>query len=301
MRGVDCLTPYYDSVRKRANLESFSGHEGFDLVEVDLRVAAIEPLLETSDVVFHQSAQPGVRLSWSDGFAQYVEHNVLVTQRLLEAVRQQPVERVVFASSSSVYGNASSYPSTETDLPRPHSPYGVTKLAAEHLCALYATNWGLPTVSLRYFSVYGPRQRPDMATHRLIEAALGPEREERGSSFPLYGDGRQVRDFTYVGDVVAANIAAATADVAPGTAINVAGGSSCTLADLVEVVGNLVGHEVPLDRRPAQPGDVGRTGGSIERAGELLGWEPRMGLQAGVARQVKWHVGRRAAADLTSR
>jgi len=271
VRGVDCFTPYYDAVTKRANLESLTDHEGFDLVEVDLRVAAIEPLLATTDVVFHQSAQPGVRLSWSDGFAQYVEHNVLVTQRLLEAVRRQPVERVVFASSSSVYGNASSYPSTETDLPRPHSPYGVTKLAAEHLCALYATNWGLPTVSLRYFSIYGPRQRPDMATHRLIEAALGSEREVGGSSFPLYGDGRQVRDFTYVGDVVAANMAAATADVAPGTAINVAGGSSCTLTHLVDLVGALVGREVPVDRRPAQPGDVGRTGGSIERAGELLG------------------------------
>jgi len=301
VRGVDCFTPYYDPADKLANLELLGSQAGFELVEADLRVAAIEPLLDNIDVVFHQSAQPGVRLSWSDGFTLYGEHNILVTQRLLEAARSQAVGRVVFASSSSVYGNASSYPSKEIDLPRPHSPYGVTKLAAEHLCALYAANWGLPTVSLRYFTVYGPRQRPDMATHRLIEAGLGPDRSSgngggnSGTAFPLYGDGRQIRDFTFVDDVVAANLAAATADVAPGTTVNVAGGSSCRLSHLIEAVGELVGREVPLDRRPAQPGDVERTGGSVDRAHDLLGWEPRVDLRTGLARQVEWHVRRRTA------
>jgi len=301
VRGVDCFTPYYDPAAKRSNLAPLGDNANFELIEADLRVTAIEPLLSGVDVIFHQSAQPGVRLSWSEGFAQYVEHNIVVTQRLLEAACRQPVERVVFASSSSVYGNAAAYPCTETDLPRPFSPYGVTKLAAEHLCGLYGANWGVSTVALRYFTVYGPRQRPDMATHRLIEAAMGPEQPGGPAQvFPLFGGGDQVRDFTYVGDVVAANLAAAGADVAPGTVINVAGGSSCTLAHLVDLVGGLVGRDVPLDRRPPQPGDVRRTGGSIDRAGELLAWEPRVDLATGVARQVAWHAARRTAAALTS-
>jgi len=295
VRGVECFTPYYDPASKRANLESLLAHPEFELVEADLRTAEIAPLLGSVEIVFHQSAQPGIRLSWSDGFTGYAEHNILVTQRLLEALRHHQVRRVVFASSSSVYGNTTTYPTDEAELPRPHSPYGVTKLAAEHLCGLYAANWGLPTVSLRYFTVYGPRQRPDMATHRLIEAALG------GPTFPLFGDGSQVRDFTYVGDIVAANLAAATADVAPGTVVNVAGGGSCPLSGLVELVGELVGHPVPLDRRPAQAGDVERTGGSIERARELLGWEPRVDLATGLARQVDWHTRRRASADEPAR
>ena len=289
VRGVDCFTPYYDPAHKRANLQTLLDHPAFELIEADLGVADIEPLLASTDVVFHQSAQPGIRLSWSDGFAQYARQNILVTQRLLEALRRQPVHRLVFASSSSVYGNAAAYPSDEADLPRPHSPYGVTKLAAEHLCGLYAANWGVPTVSLRYFTVYGPRQRPDMATHRLVEACLG------GPSFPMFGDGAQVRDFTYVSDIVAANVAAASADVAPGTVVNVAGGASCTLGHLVETVGELLGRPVPLDRRPDQPGDVARTGGSIERASQLLGWEPAVDLRTGLARQVEWHEARRAA------
>jgi nucleoside-diphosphate-sugar epimerase len=288
VRGVDCFTPYYDVATKRANLEGLRADPRFELVEADLRTVDLEPLLDGVDVVFHQAGQPGVRLSWSDGFAAYAEHNILATQRLLEALRRRPVSRLVFASSSSVYGNAQSYPTCETDLPRPHSPYGVTKLAAEHLCRLYAGNWAVPTVSLRYFSVYGPRQRPDMATHRLIEAASG------GPPFPLFGDGAQVRDFTYVGDVVAANLAAATREVAPGSVVNVAGGSSCTLLDLVHLVGGLAGCEVPLDRRPAQPGDVERSGGSTERAREMLGWEPGVDLRTGVARQLEWHRRRRS-------
>jgi len=290
VRGIDCFTPYYDAAAKRANLETVLGHPDFELVEADLRTAEIGPLVGSAEVVFHQSAQPGVRLSWSDGFALYAEHNILATQRLLEGLRLHPVRRVVFASSSSVYGNATAYPTDETDLPRPHSPYGVTKLAAEHLCGLYAANWAIPTVALRYFTVYGPRQRPDMATHRLVEACLG------GPIFPMFGDGAQVRDFTFVSDIVAANVAAATADVAPGTVVNVAGGTSCSLAHLVSVVGELLGRPVPLDRRPPHAGDVERTGGSIDRARELLGWEPRVDLRAGLTEQVAWHERRRAMA-----
>jgi nucleoside-diphosphate-sugar epimerase len=164
----------------------------------------------------------------------------------------------------------------------------VTKLAAEHLCNLYASNWGIPTVSLRYFTVYGPRQRPDMACHRLIEATLGE------TPFPLYGDGSAIRDFTYVGDIAEANLAAADADCAPGTVANVAGGSSIAMVELIALVGELAGTRPQLDLLPSQPGDVSRTGGTIERAGELLGWAPRVELRDGLAAQIAWHRGRRA-------
>src|SRR4051794_21169049 len=209
--GVDCFTPYYERDTKEANLSGARGCDRFELVEQDLRTCDIDGMLDGIDVVFHQAGQPGVRLSWSDGFADYTSLNVLATQRLLEAAKRVGGTKIVYASSSSVYGNAAAYPTTENDLPRPHSPYGVTKLAAEHLCNLYASNWKLPTVSLRYFTVYGPRQRPDMATHRLLAATLS------GTPFPLYGDGSAVRDFTYVDDAVAANLAAAEHDCEPGT------------------------------------------------------------------------------------
>jgi nucleoside-diphosphate-sugar epimerase len=227
-----------------------------------------------------------VRASWSEGFTPYVQHNVLVTQRLLEAVKGAGVRRFVYASSSSVYGNATSYPTGEDDMPRPQSPYGVTKLAAEHLCGVYARTWGVPTVALRYFTVYGPRQRPDMAMHRLIEAAM------TGDPFPLYGDGRQIRDFTYVGDVVAANLLAAAVDVMPGSVLNIAGGTATSLLEVVEIVGELVGRPVRLERRPAEAGDVERTGGSSRRAAMALGWIPAVPLSEGLAEQVRWHAGR---------
>src|SRR6185437_8030919 len=172
--GVDCFTPYYDRATKEQNVAPARAHERFELVEADLRACDIETLLSGVDAVFHQAAQAGVRLSWSDGFADYVGHNVLATQRLLEAVQKaRPSARVVYASSSSVYGNQDAYPVVEDALPKPYSPYGVTKLAGEHLCGLYAENSGIAAVSLRYFTVYGPRQRPDMSIHRLCEAALG--------------------------------------------------------------------------------------------------------------------------------
>jgi UDP-glucuronate 4-epimerase len=287
--GVDSFTPYYDVANKRANLTDIQGHWAFELVEADLRHTDLAALLDGVDVVFHQSAQPGVRLSWSSGFAEYASQNVLATQLLLEAAVAARTPRVIYASSSSVYGQAPSYPTSETELPRPHSPYGVTKLAGEHLCGLYAANWGLSTVSLRYFTVYGPRQRPDMAIHRILEAGLA------GISFPLYGDGSAVRDFTYVDDVVAANLAAADVDVAPGTVVNVAGGGETTMADLLTLAGDVLDTTIEIDRRPTQPGDVARTGGDIERAHEVLDWSPRVGHRKGVAAQAAWH--RRRATD----
>lgn len=285
--GVDCLTDYYDRGSKRANLAAVIDHERFTHVEGDLNDLDLHVLLDGVDVVYHQAGQPGVRASW-DSFDTYVRDNVAATQRLLDAARDLATPRVVYASSSSVYGDATTYPTTEDMLPRPRSPYGVTKLAAEHLCNVYARNHGVPTVSLRYFTVFGPRQRPDMAMHRLAEAALD------GGAFPLFGDGSQVRDFTYVSDIVEANVlAGARRDVPPGTVVNVSGGSSVDLAWVIGAIERLAGTSIRLDRRGDQAGDVARTGGSSARAREILGWAPTVSIEDGLARQVAWHRERR--------
>jgi nucleoside-diphosphate-sugar epimerase len=282
--GVDCFTPYYDESQKRENIEIARASSKFELVERDLRTSVIEDLLDGIDAVFHQAAQPGVRLSWADGFGEYVAHNVIATQRLLEAVvAARPAARVVYASSSSVYGNQPRYPTCEDDVPRPFSPYGVTKLAGEHLAGLYAENQGISTVSLRYFTVVGPRQRPDMALNRLCAAAL------TGAAFPRFGDGSQIREFTYVGDIVRGNLAAAERDIPPRTYCNLAGGGEITLAGLIDLVGELAGAPVLLDAKERQPGDAFRNGGSIERARELLDWEPRVSLREAVTAQLAWH------------
>jgi nucleoside-diphosphate-sugar epimerase len=280
--GIDAFTPYYGRARKETNLEIAVACSRFQLIEADLRNLELGPLLDGVDVVFHLAGQPGVRASWSDRFPTYVEHNILATQWLLESLRAHPVKRVVLASSSSVYGNAARYPTTEDDLPRPHSPYGITKLAAEQLCGAYAQNWAILTTSLRYFTVYGPRQRPDMGFARLLAAALS------GRPLPVLGDGEQTRDFTYVDDVVAATIMAGTKDVEPGSIFNVAGGSEATVNSVVSIIADLIGSAVDVEQRPGQPGDVRRTGGSIDRARMELGWTPSVSLREGLAAQLAW-------------
>jgi nucleoside-diphosphate-sugar epimerase len=280
--GIDCLTNYYDTAAKLENLSSLRSKTNFTLVTDDLCTADLRRLLAGAEVVFHEAAQPGVRGSWSDGFAEYCSNNVLATQRVLEAALAADVPRVVYASSSSVYGNATEYPVRESHLPHPASPYGVTKLAAEHLCSLYATNYGLATVSLRYFTVYGPRQRPDMAFRRLVDTAIA------GGLFPLYGSGHQVRDFTYVGDVVDANLLAASCDVPPGSVINIAGGTRAELLEVIDMIGALVGRRVSVEQLPWQPGDVERTEGCIDSAADLLAWRPRTTMAKGLAAMVEW-------------
>lgn len=279
--GIDAFREYYDPDEKRRNLEQAQTDARFELRQADLTTFDSDEVLDGADVVFHLAAQPGVRHSWAD-FERYDLDNVLATQRLLEAARRHPVGRFVYSSSSSIYGNAARYPTKESDLPAPHSPYGVTKLAAEHLCALYARNWGVPTVSLRYFTVHGPRQRPDMAIRRLIDAAL------TGRPFPLFGDGSQSRDVTYVDDVVEANMAAATAHVEHGAVFNIAAGCAITLNELIEAVESATGAMLSLERQPPSPGDVVRTGGDIDQAAVKLGWRPRVAVKDGIARQVAW-------------
>jgi UDP-glucuronate 4-epimerase len=288
--GIDSFTDYYAVSQKRANVQELAKDPRFHLNEFDLRYGVLESLFEGADNVFHLAAQAGVRASWT-GFLSSTEHNILATQDVLEAAVKAGNPHVVVASSSSVYGNAPAYPTREGDPLWPRSPYGVTKLATEHLCSAYSQNMGLSTVCLRYFTVYGPRQRPDMAFHKFIEAALD------GRPISVYGSGAQVRDFTYVGDVVAATMAAASAELEKWTAINVAGGGSVTLNETIDLIEELVGKKIERDIQPEQKGDVTRTGGSIELASEVLNWRPEVGLREGLTKQIEWHLARRAAAE----
>jgi nucleoside-diphosphate-sugar epimerase len=280
--GIDAITPYYDVQEKLGNLADLCRDPRFEFLELDLRTDDLTEVLAGADVVWHQAGQPGVRLSWSDGFGEYVTCNVLATQRLLEAAKAVGCQRFVYASSSSVYGNAARYPTFEDQLCQPYSPYGVTKMAAEHLCTLYAKNWGLSTVSLRYFTVYGPRQRPDMAFRRLLESAVG------GHPFELYGSGHQIRDFTYVADIVRANLLAGIADVPPGTVVNISGGASVSMLDALAIVNDLVGGVLDVRAAASQPGDVERTGGDSALAAALLGWEPQVPIAEGLALELAW-------------
>lgn len=282
VRGVDCFTDNYDPELKRRNLLGFSAHPNFELLEDDLLTTDPTTLLDGVDSVLHLAGQPGVRTSWADGFGTYVERNIQATQRLLEAAKQTGLQRFVAASSSSIYGDAEAYPTTESAVPKPVSPYGVTKLAAEHLCTVYASNFRVPTVSLRYFTVYGPRQRPDMALRRMIEAAL----HER--PFPLFGDGSVSRSFTYIDDVVQANLGALFHQAPAGTVCNIANESTCSMMELIALVGEILGHEVLVDRRPGAAGDAKRTGGSSRHARDVLDWEPATSLVDGVRAQVAW-------------
>lgn len=276
--GIDAMTDFYDVTRKKENLAALTDWDSFTFHQVDLLEAPLRHLLEDAEVVFHLAGQPGVRPSWGPEFAVYVERNVLVTQRLLESLRDIPVRKVIYSSSSSVYGNAESYPTVETMRPSPVSPYGVTKLAAEHLCELYRTNFDIPTTSLRLFTVYGPGQRPDMAFSRLIAAAIS------GVPFPLFGDGSQTRDFTYVGDVVEALCAAAESSWT-GIA-NIGGGSRTSMAEVISVIEPLIGRPVEIIRLPSQPGDVRDTAADTSVARDAFGYAPAVHLALGLARMI---------------
>lgn len=283
--GIDSFTDYYDVTLKRANAERI-GAAGVRLIEGDLNDVDLDGILDEIEVVFHLAGQPGVRSSWGSEFSAYTYSNISATQRLLEASRRkQTLRRLVYASSSSVYGNAERYPTSEGDRPQPLSPYGVTKLAAEHLCSLYATSFGVPTVSLRYFTVYGPGQRPDMAFTRFAKAAA------HGGEIVIYGTGEQVRDFTYVGDVVEANLLAATKDVSAGSVLNVAGGSHVSVNEVIQIFGELSNSAIPVKYVEAIAGDVRQTGGDTSAIRSTLGWKPTVTLREGIAKQLRWAQG----------
>lgn len=279
--GIDSFTDYYERDRKLANISQAASHSRFALDEMDLVDGPLSRTLRGAGVVFHLAGQPGVRPSWGSQFDRYVHDNIVATQRLLEAVREVPIERFVFASSSSVYGDAEGFPTKESALPRPVSPYGMTKLAAEHLSFLYMRNFGIPVTALRYFTVYGPRQRPDMAFHRFMRALI------EGRQIEVYGDGEQTREFTYVSDAVDGTVKAASADVV-GRVINLGGGSRVSINRVLNTLEEISQVKVKRTRLPVAPGDPRHTGASINLARQKLGWEPRVALHEGLSRQWHW-------------
>ncbi len=283
--GVDAFVDYYARHIKEANLEVCRSSNRFTFVEGDLLDLNLAPLLDGVDWVFHQAAQAGVRASWGHEFARYVDCNVLATQRLLEALLHvKSLRRFVYASSSSVYGDTTMLPVSEEAAPRPISPYGVTKLAAEHLCTLYHHNYGLPTVSLRYFTVYGPRQRPDMAFHRFCKSIIGSE------PLRIFDDGSQTRDFTYISDVVEANMRAAMVDAATGQVMNIAGGSRVTLHDVVHLLEEIHGSPLQVIFEEKQRGDVRHTFADTRRAEQAFGYQPLVSLWQGLANEFQYVV-----------
>jgi len=279
--GIDCFTDYYPRALKEANLAPLRDHARFRLVEERLQDAELPRHLEGASAVFHLAAQAGVRASWGREFAHYTEHNVLATQRLLEAALEAGRPRIVYASSSSVYGDAPVLPLREDSPCRPVSPYGVTKLAGEHLALLYHRNHGLPTVSLRFFTVYGPRQRPDMAFHRFLKAA----RDEQ--PITLFGDGSQTRDFTYVDDIVTA-VRAAALSGRPGCVYNVGGGERVALNEVLRLIESVTDKHLQVQRREPQMGDMKDTFADTSAASRDLGFRSTVGLAEGLAREWQW-------------
>lgn len=281
VRGVDSFSDYYDTRIKRQNLEGAIRHERFEFVEGDLMDLDLQALLRDVSCCFHLAAQAGVRASWGRDFLIYVRSNIEATQKLLEAAKAVGLRKLVYSSSSSVYGNARQMPMSEDALPSPVSPYGVTKLSAEQLCCLYHYNYGLPVVSLRYFTVYGPRQRPDMAFHKFIRAGL------RDEPIEVYGDGTQTRDFTYVDDAVAANIAA-MGWAKPLGIFNVGGGAMVTLQHVIGVIEAALGKPLRAQFKPPVHGDVNHTHADTRRAAAELGWRARVRVEDGVPAEVAW-------------
>jgi UDP-glucuronate 4-epimerase len=289
--GIDSFEDYYARDIKEANLSDAGRHPAFTLVEGDLVELAsdegavkagtsLREIVGSADHVYHLAAQPGVRGSWGRSFETYVRNNVLATQMLLECAKDVGVESFVCASSSSVYGDAATLPMDEAAECRPFSPYGVTKLASEHLARLYARNFGLPAVSLRFFTVYGPRQRPDMAFNRFIRAAL----EDR--PIEVFGDGSQTRDFTFVSDIVDGIVAAPAAPA--GSVLNLGGGSRVTLTEALDTLGSVMGREIRVRRSDKQAGDVADTWAAVGRARDTIGFEPKVDLATGLAAEYAW-------------
>jgi UDP-glucose 4-epimerase len=279
--GIDCFTDYYPRALKERNLEALRRDSSFQFVESSIAAADLGRLLSGRTHVFHLAAQAGVRKSWGRDFATYTTNNIEATQLLLEALVGSGIERVVYASSSSVYGDAAAIPMRENALPQPVSPYGVTKLSAEQLCHLYFVNHGVPAVSLRYFTVYGPRQRPDMGFNRFLTAAL------LDTPITVFGDGEQTRDFTFVTDAVAATVAAATRGT-PGRVYNIGGGSRVSVNEVLAMIGRVTGKRLQLLVDPVQKGDMRHTYADTSLARAELGYRPAVGLEQGLAAEFRW-------------
>lgn len=281
--GVDQLNDYYDPQLKHNNLVNLKEYPGFKLIKADIQALDWLELLKSVDVVYHQAAQAGVRASWGAGFGNYTARNINATQVILEAAKQvKSLKRIVYASSSSIYGNAVTMPTPETLCPQPVSPYGITKLAGERLCWLYQQNFGVPVTALRYFTVYGPRQRPDMAFHKFFKAAI----EQKPIN--IYGDGQQTRDYTFVQDIVAANLAATRVPEAIGEVFNIGGGSRVTLIELLAMMEQVMGQPIRRNHLDNAVGDARHTSADISKAQKLLGYVPQISLLEGLTQEWYW-------------
>jgi UDP-glucuronate 4-epimerase len=289
--GVDCFNDNYARPGKLRNLERALDWDGFEFVPIDLSRGELEDEVAACDVVLHLAAEPGVRASWGKRFDYYLRNNVLATQHLLEAAKAWPEKRFVFASSSSIYGQAEKLPTLESETPQPFSPYGTTKLAAEHLCQLYHRNYGVQAVILRYFSVFGPRQRPDMAFTIFCRAAI------HDGTVAVFGDGRQTRDFTYIGDVVTATRAAVDAPAAVGGMYNIGGGSRIRVAHALDLIQQFAGRRLEITHLPPQEGDVRDTGADTARAQADLGYRPQTDFEEGLRAQFDWVLADEEARD----
>jgi nucleoside-diphosphate-sugar epimerase len=278
--GVDCFDSYYSRSQKEKNLMPVLLHPNFKLIEDNLATMALVKVQKGTEAIVHLAAQPGVRGSWGSSFSRYLTNNIQVTQKLLEEFKGSKLKRFVYASSSSVYGDIGEFLS-EDMRPEPKSPYGVTKLAAEHLCQLYHQEYKMPTVALRFFSVYGPGQRPDMAFHRFCQSIL------HEAAISIYGDGKQIRDYTYVDDVVDVVTAALSADVA-GQVVNVGGGSAATLLEAIAALEEVSGKSCPRTFLERQKGDVFSTRADTAKLERLFGFKPKVSLREGLAREWEW-------------
>jgi UDP-glucose 4-epimerase len=279
--GIDSFNDYYKREIKKRNIKGFIDNENFRFIEGDINNIDLSEEVEGVDYVFHLAAQPGVRTSWGDRFIDYTSNNVLATQRLLEAVKEKKLKCFVYASSSSVYGDVEKLPMRESDLPKPISPYGVTKLAGEHLCYLYWKNFGVPTISLRYFSVYGPRQRPDMAFHKFVKAIL--EKKE----IAVYGNGTQTRDFTYIDDIVEANLLAKERGK-PGEVYNIGGGSRISINQVIVAIEKITGRKAKIEYKEQYRGDVKDTYADVFKIERDLGYSARVKLEKGLQKYITW-------------
>lgn len=279
--GIDSFLDYYPRPMKERNLRGLLSASGFRFVEGELQRIALGPLVAEVDYVFHQAAQAGVRASWGQSFQIYVENNIWATQLLLEACVGQGIQKFVFASSSSIYGDSPEMPTREETYPRPVSPYGVTKLASEQLCHLYWKNFGVPCLSLRYFTVYGPRQRPDMGLHKFIRSLLTDQ------EIALYGDGHQSRDFTYISDAVEANLLAMRSPY-QGESFNIGGSYPVDLWEVFRLLEAISGRKPRIRQEETQKGDVRSTAADISKARKFLGYAPKVGLEEGLQREYQW-------------
>ena len=279
--GIDCFTDYYSKKIKKNNMISFQNNKNFKLIESDLMEIDLISIIKESEFLFHEAAQPGVRASWGDQFDTYVKDNILVTQKILESAKEvKTLEKIVMASSSSVYGEQEGIMIENKTIPSPISPYGVTKLASENLGLTYASNYDLPVTSLRYFTVYGPRQRPDMAFTKFIKANLS------GDKISIFGDGNQTRDFTYISDIIDANLECVKSEI-HGNVLNIGGGKTYSIMDVLNIIENITDKNNKLIFLTKQKGDVFRTEADIKMASKIIGYKPKISLKEGLIKQIE--------------